>query len=741
MIRRVASAYRLDELGWLQFEQLCSHLLELSSGVPASDWSGSSDAWRDVFCAGEVVLPATGARLAAPVHVSALWLRPDSAWVLTEPVKHSLRERAALGQVPRTVLILTNLASGGDGVIDDLEQELGTGPVVLVGAEELSQEIDASAALRRRMPAALGVREDLDGLIDPVVANESTLQRDAAEELASVFVATAPYRRALDVLERHSFVVLTGPPEMGKTAIARMVALAQLSAGWEAHECNDPDDFFKHYRSDRAQVFVADDAFGSTEYRPETAERWARELDRVLHRTDERHWLVWTSRPAPLRAGLRRVHRERGLERFPAPGDVQVDASDLERHEKALILFRHAKGAGLTRDEIVHVKYDGVPVVGNPYFTPERIRRYVARVPAMAALTGSAIEELAEPTEAMAASLHALEPEHRDLLVAMLDAPVASVSQRELAAAVRRHHDGGLSHPPAELVDRLADHFLKVSDVAVRWVHPSWRDLVIEELASDESARAHFLSRCGIDGVLLAISSGGGAAGTRALPLLIQDADWDLLGDRIWRLVPELEEHDLVRLLWSLNEALEAGADSPVQRESECLAGETLKLLERRYGHSPIPVSLIEPWFAIAFLVDGGYPAPHVEATWFELLPAPPLSRGDVDLVDRWTRLAELLMRYDPPCLAALGFPDRCEPALDAVFALAHDHPEDDSALMARIMSRLRKLLDDRGQPEMAAAALDLVAELHDFVLPEASEPIAPPADPDRSVARILADL
>ena len=33
---------------------------------------------------------------------------------------------------------------------------------------------------------------------------------------------------------------------------------------------------------DRPQVFVADDAFGSTEYRPDAAERWARELGRML---------------------------------------------------------------------------------------------------------------------------------------------------------------------------------------------------------------------------------------------------------------------------------------------------------------------------------------------------------------------------------------------------------------------------------------------------------------------------
>ena len=77
------------------------------------------------------------------------------------------------------------------------------------------------------------------------------------------------------MLERFGFAVLTGPPEMGKTAIARMIGLAKASDGWEFHECMHPDELWERFARDRAQVFVADDAFGSTEYRPEAAERWA----------------------------------------------------------------------------------------------------------------------------------------------------------------------------------------------------------------------------------------------------------------------------------------------------------------------------------------------------------------------------------------------------------------------------------------------------------------------------------
>jgi hypothetical protein len=311
----------------------------------------------------------------------------------------------------------------------------------------------------------LGLR-DLEPLIAPEAARRSSLDRDAARELARVLVPTKAYRRALEVLSHHRFAVLMGPPEMGKTAIARMIGLAQMTAGWEAHECVRPDDVWRAFDAERAQLFIADDAFGSTEYRPDAADRWAREMERILRALDDRHWLIWTSRPAPLRTGLDRLHRERGAERFPAPGEVLVDAGQLDPAEKTLILFRHAKAADLPDTTCAAIRVSGPEIVAHRHFTPERIRRLVA---ALNVLSPGAVDlarivgsELANSTEAMATSFAALSVEHRDLLVSMLDTPPGPVTERDLTHALRRHHAGALPHPPAELVDRLTDHFLRV---------------------------------------------------------------------------------------------------------------------------------------------------------------------------------------------------------------------------------------------------------------------------------------
>lgn len=459
-------SYALDRMGWLHFEQLCAALFELEGAVAPLAWAGGADRCRAVLSGTPLGAPLVNGPTPEPVLVQCAWVRDDNPVRLVDAVERLVEERAEDVALAASLVVLTNLQRSpklGAMIKRALpDQRI---KVRVLGRTEIGQRLDARAELRRAMPSVLGLR-DLSELIDPDVAARSSLDRSAASELSTVFVPTRAYRRALGVLDAHRFAVLTGPPEMGKTAVARTIALAQLTDAWEAHECTRPDDIWQVFDPNRPQVFVADDAFGSTEYRPDAAERWASEMERILRTLDDRHWLIWTSRPAPLRAGLGRLHRERGAERFPAPGEVLVDASKLDVAEKTLILFRHAKAAELPAETRSWLKDAGAEIVSHPHFTPERIRRFTARLKTMPdeemTIPRVMRRELTNPTDAMAASFSSLGTEYRDLLIAMLDTPPGPVSERELVDALRRHHNGALPKPPAALVDRLTDHFLRV---------------------------------------------------------------------------------------------------------------------------------------------------------------------------------------------------------------------------------------------------------------------------------------
>jgi hypothetical protein len=737
-------AYRLEELGWLQFQALCAAAVEQDTGVGDAAWHGAADARRDVLLPGG--LPG---RLRGPTLASVVWLRrqipPErrrSACLgLLDGVRDGFQARARDGTRAASLLLMTNAAELIDAdmlsaMVSDL---VNPEAVVVAGIAELSRRLDASPELRRRFPAALGTT-DLARLLPAAPREASTIDRRAAHQLAPLFVATNPYRRALASLEQHGFVVLTGPPEVGKTAIAQMLALAQLTDGWEAHDCRDPDELLGRYREGTRQIFIADDAFGSTEYRPDSAERWARELDRVLARMDERHWLVWTSRPAPLAAGLRRVHRERGLERFPDPGAVQVDASRLSIEEKVLILFRHAQAAGLDDYRRHIVQTYGEQIVAHRYFTPERIRRLATRIgdqydPADGPPHARWVDDaLRNPTEAMKASLDALEDEHRDLLVALIDAPPSRVSERELARSLRRHHPGGLRRAPHELIDRLADHFLRVTDGNVGWVHPSWRDLVIDQLAGDAGARARFLRVAGLDGVELAVSLGGGAYGDRSLPLMVGDPDWDVLTTRSLELAGELDSGGVTRLIRALTVAVRGAPTTWQRREAGAVARDVLEATVQRLTEAELSLPLAEAWLDTATVVPDAPAAPQLTRAWAHLVPVPPFdSPEEIARADDWLALAELIEEYLPSDMHTLGFPDRYgdvfQALLDAVQTGAPDDPR-----LVQALGRLSRLV-----PGIVGIKEHTLVEVE----PREPEPLPPEVPPAGavSVASVLRDL
>jgi hypothetical protein len=708
-------------------------------------------------------VPAVPASLAgnatsAPTMIVLLWVREGDARALGQFAARG--SGAAEWFAPLVVLTNAPLA-------DRRGPTEWRSDASWLGCERLSRLLDAAPTVRRRVPSVLGVR-DLEPLLDEEAGECSGWDEAAARDLARTFVPTRAYLRTLETLERHRFAVLTGPPEMGKTAIARTVGLALATEGWQVHECIGPDQVRDAFDAERPQLFVADDAFGSTEYRPDAAERWALELDGILRRLDERHWLIWTSRPAPLKAGLGRIHREHGVERFPQPAEVHVDASALDLEEKTLILFRHTRAADLGRMAIHIVRDYGPTIVERPHFTPGRIGRFAqTRLPRLAAgdlreqayLRGqhgalrAAIEaEIGEPTAAMAASLRALEPHHRVLLVAMVDQPPGPVAERELASAARRHAPTGLPRAPGELVDRLTDHFLRViPPTSLTWVHPSWRDLVIDDVVADATARRSFLRSCSLDGLLLALSHGGGAAGARTLPLLVDDADWDAAAERIHELVPELANDQLMRLLTALEAALER-ADRRASDELRAMAALTLKRMAQGWLNRGLALPderVLEKWIELTRQVPDASPAEVPSTLWQRTVPPAvvPYSMTAAERYLRWLRLASILAAESPDTLATHGFPDEYIAQIEALLRVIP------TAAIVEASGSLRATLSEcfeivaalvparEGRASQLALALRRRAPAPATPQPEAWTPEPPLPASASLVRRILADL
>ena len=256
-------------------------------------------------------------------------------------------------------------------------------------------------------------------------------------------------------------------------------------------------------------------------------------------------------------------------------------------------------------------------------------------------------------------------------------------------------------------------------------MHPSWRDLVIEQLAGDPVLRRRFLARCGVDGAALALSMAGGAGGERARPLLLEDADWDALGDGLYHLSEEVDRFGAVRLLRVL-------ADAHDGAELEALTGLVLSRIERRFGCTPVGVELLEAWADAAGRLP---PTSVMAATWFDLVPdLAPATPVELERFADWLRLAELMHARDEGLLARFGFPGRFESLIDAFLdQVPADEPPLERELRAETRQRIARL-DPRF--EFSIMAVD---PLEPAVLVRQFEP--PALDTRFAVDRVLRDL
>lgn len=703
--------YRLDDLGWFQFEALIQSLLKAELGLGIESWGGSGDHGRDAYFDGALSYP-TRASHDGPFLFQAKFVQGANATGAT-PNGHLMSAvRAECRRIKGRIdsgtwsslghyVLLTNVrpsAPARKRIRIALKALDGDMAVHLHGGLDICDMLDRHPTLRRSFPQLLSLR-DLDSLLSQVVNRDiverSRIACDSACDLAPVFVPTSAYRRAWKVLQEHRFAVLEGPPEMGKTAIAWMIGLVQLLNGWEVIVCDSPQQVFQSFRNGRSQVFIADDAFGRTEYEPSRGRHWERDLDRLLRAVDARHWLLWTSRKHILERALRDLDLQGRSTSFPAPGEVLVDASQLRINEKALILYRHARTATLDDSEVAVVKQHAPYIVKHKSFTPERIRRFVIEtLPGCAAslkekgtvgIREEINEAISNPTDRMRKTFRALPQSHKWLLVGMLecghwpeDVAVRSAYETHCPLDIRMEF--------AETVEELRESFVNPRSVfsknCLDWVHPSYRDLVIEELSSDSAFRMSFLRTCSADGLKLAVSDSGGAAGERCLPLMVEAEAWKALQQRAVELIRDASTEESCEILTCVATAVKSAKDDQAnQRLSSLLAiacetarekwDEECTLLVGTqvlaYGHATTQLSnlpkmpdLRESWN-------------HADRQLDDELRRQPDDHLDANRLEAWIQLVTAIARTEPRLIAKQKFPEEYRAKIRALLTRIHN--------------------------------------------------------------------
>jgi len=707
--------YRLDDLGWFQFEWLAQSLLKADLGIGVESWGGHADRGVDVFSDGPLRFPSKDLDSEGPFvfqvkfveNANAAGAKPRAA-VLSAVGKESRRiaERISSGDwsEPRHYVYVTNAclsANLREKIASTLSSALPECHVHTLGGGDICDLLDQHEALRRSFPQLLSLR-DLDEMLRQAV-NKDILERSeagvlAAREVAQVFVPTEPFSRAWKVLNQHSFCVLEGPPEMGKTAIAWMIGLTQLADNWELVVCTEPDDFFAVHSKDHRQVFVADDAFGRTEYDPARGKCWERDLHRIFPRLNRRHWLIWPSRKHILAQAVARMDLQGDGRHFPSPGEVTVNASSLSIKEKAVILYRHAKVASLEECTKTIVREYAESIVRDDYFTPERIRRFVVdRLPELSRafdegqlapeqVAKEITEAIRDPTKRMRTSFRALPGSHQRMLVALLEAD-AMPTVDSVRRLYEQHFPACDRGPFQGIIEGLAEAFVKLRRkparsldepsriVLVDWIHPSYRDLVVEELASDPVLRKSFLDGMGLEGIKLALSDPTRKGISTAFLLVASEDEWRTVTRRCLALVDESTRSEQVDLLETLFNATKRPTTELQNMRLSEIVRLTCLAVHKQWNQPTTVLSArdLAAYCKASSLATPLPPIPDLRESWeaaigsfrAQLAEWESSDQLEVDELHSWVELIEVIARQEPRFLVQTRFPELYAKELD----------------------------------------------------------------------------
>lgn len=369
--------YDLHRLGWNSFQQLCLTIIREVLGQTVQSFLDSNDAGRDGAFAGSWI-PAPGQCLSGQFVIQCKFSNKANYNLVKSDIANEIPKVSKLvadGYCDIYVLMTNAGVSAKQEA--NIRSELansGVKQVLIFGATWIEDQIKENTRLRMLVPRVYGLG-DLSQILDErAYAQARAVLESLREDLAKV-VITESYRKAVNALDKHGFVLLIGEPAAGKTTIASMLAMAAADK-WKSSvlKLDDPGKVVEHWNVDEpTQFFWIDDAFGVTQYESPLVHGWNHSLAQI--RTMQRRGvkIVMTSRDYI----YNRARNDLKESAFPLLSESQVviDVHDLTDLEKQQILYNHLKLGKQPLDFLSSIKPHLESISAHPRFIPETARR------------------------------------------------------------------------------------------------------------------------------------------------------------------------------------------------------------------------------------------------------------------------------------------------------------------------------------------------------------------------------